>query len=141
MFIATESFRYRGEKGEKIVWEKIKQLFAHRKCLIYWRYPIFGNKEKVRKEADILIADFDLGLIVIEVKSLVIDQIVSIEGHNWNYQNFYTLSGRPYGLGFHTFSPLNTYLHSYSLPNTPWLSLKPLSTLHNVVSKTTFVTE
>lgn len=96
MFIATESFNYRGEKGEKIVWEKIKQLFAQRKCLIYWRYPIFGIKGKNRKEADILIADCNLGLIIIEVKSLVIDQIVSIEGHNWNYQNFYTVSGRPY---------------------------------------------
>ncbi len=96
MFITTESLKYRGEKGEKIVWNKIKQLFAQRQCLIYWRYPIFEIKEKVRKEADILIADFDLGLIIIEVKSLVIDQIISIEGHNWNYQNFYTLSGRPY---------------------------------------------
>ncbi|EAZ90387.1 pentapeptide repeat-containing protein [Crocosphaera chwakensis] len=96
MFITTESFKYRGEKGEIIVWEKIKQLFDQRKCLIYWRYPIFGIKKKNRKEADILIADFNLGLIIIEVKSLLIDQIVSIEGHNWNYRNFYTPSASPY---------------------------------------------
>lgn len=96
MLITTESFKDRGEKGEIIVWNKIKQLFAQRKCLIYWRYPIFGIKGKNRKEADILIADFNLGLIIIEVKSLLIEQIVSIEGHHWHYRNFYTLSGRPY---------------------------------------------
>ncbi|WP_107668733.1 pentapeptide repeat-containing protein [Cyanothece sp. BG0011] len=96
MFISTESFKDRGKKGEIIVWNKIKQLFEQRKCLIYWRYPIFGIKGKNRKEADILIADFNLGLIIIEVKSLLIEQIVSIEGHHWHYRNFYTLSGRPY---------------------------------------------
>ncbi len=58
MFITTESFKARGKKGEIIVWEKIKQAFYERKCLIYWRYPIFPLRGKVRKEADILIADF-----------------------------------------------------------------------------------
>ncbi|MDJ0730010.1 MAG: pentapeptide repeat-containing protein [Crocosphaera sp.] len=96
MFITTESFNDRGTRGERIVWKKIKQVFYQRKCLIYWRYPIFPIREKMRKEADILIADFKLGLIIIEVKSLVIEQIVSIQGHCWNYQNFYTGSGSPY---------------------------------------------
>ncbi|MGK7961190.1 pentapeptide repeat-containing protein [Crocosphaera sp.] len=96
MFINTESFNNRGQKGERIVWEKIKQAFYQRKCLIYWRYPIFPIRGKSRKEADILIADFELGLIIIEVKSLLIDQIVSIQGHYWTYKNFYTASGSPY---------------------------------------------
>ncbi|MGK7956278.1 MAG: pentapeptide repeat-containing protein [Crocosphaera sp.] len=96
MFITTEPFNNRGQKGEKRVWQKIKQVFAQRKCLIYWRYPIFPLRGKMRKEADILIADFELGLIIIEVKSLIINQILSIEGHCWNYKNFYTASGNPY---------------------------------------------
>ncbi|ACB53560.1 rfrA family pentapeptide repeat [Crocosphaera subtropica ATCC 51142] len=96
MFITTESFNYRGQKGEIIVWEKIKQVFDQRKCLIYWRYPIFSIGKNNRKEADILIADYELGLIIIEVKSLLIDQLVSIQGHSWNYQNFYIPSGNPY---------------------------------------------
>ncbi len=96
MFITTESFNPRGQKAEKIVWEKIKQTFYQRKCLIYWRYPIFPIRGKMRKEADILIADFELGLMIIEVKSLLINQIVSIQGHYWNYKNFYTDSGTPY---------------------------------------------
>ncbi|MDJ0660174.1 MAG: pentapeptide repeat-containing protein [Crocosphaera sp.] len=96
MFINTESFNDRGQRGERIVWDKIKQAFYQRKCLIYWRYPIFPIKGQMRKEADILIADFELGLIIIEVKSLLINQIISIQGHCWNYQNFYTASGSPY---------------------------------------------
>ncbi|CCQ56914.1 MAG: pentapeptide repeat-containing protein [Crocosphaera sp.] len=96
MFITTGAFNDRGQRGEKIVWEKIKQAFYQRKCLIYWRYPIFPLRGKIRKEADILIVDSELGLVVIEVKSLLIDQIVSIQGHCWTYQNFYTGEGKPY---------------------------------------------
>ncbi|MDJ0511667.1 MAG: pentapeptide repeat-containing protein [Crocosphaera sp.] len=96
MFICTESLNLRGEQGEKIVWEKIKQVFSGRKCLAYWRYPIFSQQGKTRKEPDILIADFDLGIIIIEVKSLTLNQIVSIQGHHWYYKNFYTSSGNPY---------------------------------------------
>ncbi len=49
-----------------------------------------------RREPDILIADRQLGLIVIEVKALKIEQIVQISGHCWEYQNFYTTRGNPY---------------------------------------------
>ncbi len=96
MFISTESLNINGEHGERRVWEKIKQVFSGRKCIAYWRYPIFCQKEKTRKEPDILIADVQLGIIVIEVKSLTINQIVSIQGHRWYYKNFYTPSGSPY---------------------------------------------
>lgn len=37
-----------------------------------------------------------LGLIIIEVKSINISQIVSLVGHRWQYQNFYTNFGYPY---------------------------------------------
>ncbi|MGK7940604.1 MAG: pentapeptide repeat-containing protein [Crocosphaera sp.] len=96
MFICTESLNLNGEQGEKIVWEKIKQVFSDRKCLAYWRYPIFSQSGKIRKEPDILIADFDLGIIIIEVKSLTINQILNIQGHRWYYKNFYIPSGTPY---------------------------------------------
>ena len=96
MFICTESLNIQGEQGEKLVWEKIKQVFSQRKCLAYWRYPIFSPQRKIRKEPDILIADFELGIIIIEVKSLTLNQIIGIQGHRWYYKNFYTPSGTPY---------------------------------------------
>ncbi|MFB2978239.1 pentapeptide repeat-containing protein [Microseira sp. BLCC-F43] len=95
-FIATEPLGTSGERGESKVWEAVKLAFTDRNCIAYWRYPIFSKAGKTRKEADILIADVELGLIVIEVKSMTIDQIVAINGHRWELRKFYTTYGRPY---------------------------------------------
>ena len=94
-FIATEVLDSRGQAGEKLVWDSIKRAFEQRNCWAYWRYPIFPEG-KVRKEPDILIVDRWLGLIIIEVKGIKIEQIVSIQGHRWQYRNFYTDAGNPY---------------------------------------------
>ena len=94
-FIATELFGDRGEGGERQVWQAVKGGFESRPCLAYWRYPIFAAAE-FRKEPDILIADRDLGLIVIEVKAIRIEQLVAIQGHRWQYRDFYTDFGNPY---------------------------------------------
>ena len=94
-FIATELFNSKGETGERLVWEGIKRGFDQRRCVAYWRYPIF-TADKFRKEPDILIADYKLGLIIIEVKAIRIEQLAAIQGHRWQYQNFYTDSGNPY---------------------------------------------
>ena len=95
-FITTEPLGKSGQKGEGKVWEAVKIAFADSNCLCYWRYPIFSQVGNIRKEPDILIADFELGLIVIEVKSITIDQIVSINGHRWEFSNFYTKYSNPY---------------------------------------------
>ena len=95
-FITTEPLYNSGEAGEKRVWDAICRSFADRQCIGYWRYPIFSQSKKYRKEPDILILDRALGLIIIEVKSININQILSITGHRWEYQNFYTNFGSPY---------------------------------------------
>jgi superfamily I DNA and RNA helicase len=95
-FVTTEAFGKRGETGERQVWEAVKRVFSFRECVVYWRYPIFSQVGKARQEPDILIADRELGLIIIEVKSITIAQIISIVGHSWQIQNFYTPTIRPY---------------------------------------------
>lgn len=95
-FITTEPLGKSGYRGEGKVWEAVKRVFADRECIGYWRYPIFSKVGQTRKEPDILIADFELGLIIVEVKSVTIDQIVAIAGHWWQFQNFYTSDGHPY---------------------------------------------
>ncbi len=95
-FIATEILDDRGSAGEKLVWDSVRRAFEQRRCIAYWRYPIFDDRGKFRKEPDILIADYQLGMIVIEVKAIGIEQLVSINGHRWQYQNFYTQYGNPY---------------------------------------------
>ena len=50
----------------------------------------------MRKDPDILISDSELGLIVIEIKSVTIDRIVATTGHRCEFQNCYTTSSNPY---------------------------------------------
>lgn len=93
-FIATEPLGSSGEVGEARVWDAVCRGFVHRPCLGYWRYPVFSTQ--TRKEPDILIADRQLGLIIIEVKAIAIAQIIGIWGHQWQFQNFYTTNSNPY---------------------------------------------
>ncbi len=95
-FIATEPLNQAGEWGEQQVWNVVCQAFAQRECLAYWRYPIFSQWQGLRREPDILIVDVQLGVIIIEVKSIEIDQIIAIAGHIWQLQNFYTTQINPY---------------------------------------------
>jgi superfamily I DNA and RNA helicase len=95
-FIVTETLGKYGEEGEKTVWETIKLAFESRECLAYWRYPIFSQTGEARKEPDILIVDRELGIIIIEVKSFFIDNLININGHLWQYKDYYLSSGSPY---------------------------------------------
>ncbi|MGB7443212.1 MAG: ATP-binding domain-containing protein [Coleofasciculaceae cyanobacterium] len=95
-FITTEPMRVSGEAGEQKVWDATRSAFSERECIGYWRYPIFSKVGEIRKEPDILIVERELGLVVIEVKSLTIEQIVSIDGHLWQLQNFYSKEANPY---------------------------------------------
>lgn len=99
-FIETEYLGKPGESGEKKVWDSIKQAYRDKdkmgECLAYWRYPLFTNIGQTRKEPDILIADKDKGIIIIEVKSITINQLVAVNGHLWEYKNFYEKTGNPY---------------------------------------------
>jgi len=95
-FITPEPIGKDGEKAEEKVWEAVKKAFAERECIGYWRYPIFSKTGESRKEPDILIADKELGILIIEVKSITIDQIVAVNGHQWEFKNFYTTYGNPY---------------------------------------------
>jgi len=95
-FITTEPLGKGGEGGEQKTWDAVQKAFRDRTCIGYWRYPIFSKVGKSRKEPDILIVDAQLGLIVIEIKSVTIDQILAITGHRWEFQNYYTTSSNPY---------------------------------------------
>ena len=94
-FITTEPLSKSGEVGQK-VWDAVRSTFADRNCLGYWRYPIFSKVGKIHREPDILIADRELSLVVIEVKSITIDHIVAVEGNQWQLTNFSTDQANPY---------------------------------------------
>lgn len=81
-FIVTEAFGGPGESGEVRVFEAVKAAYAGEEALGFWRYPLL-TKETVR-EPDILLAEPELGLVVIEVKSLPLDIIGHVTGYRWN---------------------------------------------------------
>ena len=78
-FIVTEAFGGPGEQGEARVFEAVKAAYAGEEALGFWRYPLV-TRETVR-EPDILIADPEPGLTVIEVKSLPLDVIAGVVGY------------------------------------------------------------
>lgn len=86
-FIATEGFGGAGEQGEARVFEAVKAAYAGEEALGFWRYPLRTNE--TMREPDILVADPELGLVVIEVKSLPLDIIGSVSGYRWDLSRPY----------------------------------------------------
>jgi len=77
-FIITEGFGGAGEVGERVVFEAVRAAYARTDALDYWKYPLVTH-ETVR-EPDILLAEPELGLVVIEVKSLPLDMLAGVSG-------------------------------------------------------------
>ena len=95
-FIVTEKFPQSGLGAEGKVWKSLSKAFTDDNCLAYWRYPLFSSIGEKRKEPDILMLHQTAGVVIIEVKALKIDQIHSMEGHLWRYNDFYEDCGNPY---------------------------------------------
>lgn len=85
-----------GLKAELCVWDSVTRLFDEKKTVAVHRYPIFFSNITGRREIDILIVNELLGVCVIEVKGVTIDQISAIQGHQWSYTNFYEDKGNPF---------------------------------------------
>jgi superfamily I DNA and RNA helicase len=108
-FITTEPLKSGSEAGEQKVWDAIKNAFSDRNCIGYWRYPIFPKVGEVRKEPDILIADREFGLLIIEVLPVTIDQIVGINDKVWQLQDCDTTEANPYQRVEHQLQALIRY--------------------------------
>ncbi|WP_199249667.1 DEAD/DEAH box helicase [[Phormidium] sp. ETS-05] len=77
------------------VWEAVKTAFGQRDCIGYWRYPLFSQVGEVRKEPDILVVDKELGLILIEIAPVKIDEIIAGAGDKWQLVNADPISPSP----------------------------------------------
>ncbi|MGD2180669.1 DEAD/DEAH box helicase [Lusitaniella coriacea] len=83
-FITTEQLEEPIAEHQKTVWDAVRSAFTQRDCMGYWRYPLFSQVGEQRKEPDITIADRELGVIVIEVCAIAIEQITAIpDGERW----------------------------------------------------------
>lgn len=95
-FITTEPLSKNTEVAEQSVWDAVRSAFADRSCIGYWRYPIFSKVGETRKEPDILIVDREFNLVVIEVRAVKLDQIITITEQQWQFKNFATAEATPY---------------------------------------------
>ena len=91
-------------QGEMQVWEAVKVASKGRDALGYWHYPLVTDRVR---EPDLLLLDPELGVVVIEVKSLPLSQIDRISGYRWDLT-------RPYfkqGLTINPFEQARTQLN------------------------------
>lgn len=96
LFIEPSLEEEMGVQSELKVWNAVKNHYSKGNSFGFLHYPIFNSGHQGRREIDILLVDRATGISVIEVKGLYINQIKSIQGHVWYYQNFYSDKGNPY---------------------------------------------
>ncbi|WP_179218439.1 exodeoxyribonuclease V subunit beta [Saccharibacillus sp. O23] len=96
MFIPTLNTTMPGLEAELLVWNSITNAFEEKRTLAIHHFPMFFSQRSGRREIDMLIINDSLGVCVIEVKSLNINQIKEIRAHEWIYSNFYEDKGFPY---------------------------------------------
>jgi len=84
-FITTESLTDE-QQHEQRVWDAVRSAFAERACLGYSHYPLYQKIGETQEEPDIVVADQDLGLTVIEVRPYEIDDIEDVNSEYWSLQ-------------------------------------------------------
>lgn len=76
-FITTETLT--DDQGhEKEVWDAVRRSFSDRKCLGYSHYPLYETIGESRDEPDIMVADPQLGIVVIEVRPFEIEDVKDV---------------------------------------------------------------
>ena len=76
--------------AQKALWERVKTAFKDDPGVAFYRYPIFHRSGRLNREPDILILHRELGLWVIECKGCHIENITSIQGHEWSMNKWHS---------------------------------------------------
>ncbi|MEZ4527707.1 MAG: NERD domain-containing protein [Desulfobacterales bacterium] len=82
-------------QGQKYVWEKLKNLFRNTEGVAYYRYPIFTKIGRLEREPDIVFLIRKIGLWVIECKGCGINNIASVQGHEWKMRDWHKETESP----------------------------------------------
>ncbi|HEB55774.1 MAG TPA: hypothetical protein ENI98_05605 [Gammaproteobacteria bacterium] len=82
-------------KGQRLIWQQIKNTFERDEGVAYYRYPIFSRGGRGRSEPDFLIIHRKYGVWVLESKGCYIGNIGAIEGHDWSMRDWYSETMSP----------------------------------------------
>jgi hypothetical protein len=85
-FITTDTIEDK-PPAYKDSWDAVRRAFSGRQCLAYWRYPLFSKRGEKHKEPDITIIDKDLGVIVLEVNEITLDELTNAQYERWDFKN------------------------------------------------------
>ncbi|QTL97570.1 DUF4145 domain-containing protein [Iocasia frigidifontis] len=95
-FITTEKIPSGQTNAAGKAWDAVRKSFSGRDCIAYWRYPIFSKRGENREEPDILIADKEFGLIVLEIEGYQLDDIAEVTADNWQFKKTESNDCPPY---------------------------------------------
>ena len=87
-FITTEAIAENKQDSLQKAWDAVKTVFSERESIGYWHYPLFLKVENQLKCPDILICDRYLGLIIIDVLEVDIEQVKSFNEDNLESENY-----------------------------------------------------
>jgi hypothetical protein len=85
-FITTDTIEDK-TSAYKNSWDAVRRAFSGRQCLAYWRYPLFSKRGEKHKEPDITIIDKDLGVVVLEIIDIKLDELTNAQYERWNFKN------------------------------------------------------
>lgn len=85
-FITTDTIADK-PAAHKESWDAVRRAFSGRQCLGYWRYPLFSKRGENQKEPDITIIDKDLGVIVLEVIDISLDELTNAQYEHWDFKD------------------------------------------------------
>ena len=86
-FITTDVIDSDQDSSKKLVWDAVRRSLSGCDCLAYWKYPLFSKKGEKRKEPDVVIVDKEIGVVVLEILDLSIEDIKDINGDIWELEN------------------------------------------------------
>jgi superfamily I DNA and RNA helicase len=87
-FITIEAIPQSQQDSSQKVWDAVKTVFSEGESIGYWGYPLFIKVANQFQGPDILIADRYLGLIIVNVLAINIEQVISYNQGNLELQNF-----------------------------------------------------
>ncbi|ABI60490.1 conserved hypothetical protein [Nitrosomonas eutropha C91] len=82
-------------KGQRQLWNALKNAFEQDEGVAYYRYPIFATSKRGRSEPDFLMIHRRFGIWIFESKGCTIGNIAAIEGHDWQMRDWYADSMSP----------------------------------------------
>lgn len=87
-FIVTESVGAPGERGELQVIDGLRSALRRRESVCCWKYPL-NTRQQHLHEPDVLLLDPEWGILIIEVKSIPMTQLASLQGYSWRLHHPY----------------------------------------------------